>query len=202
MSAPLKMCLGCAGLAGVSGAGYLGWRSLPTKESLKSKYQLAVKGFFDDTTTINKKLEALKEESSQPKHPDLQIAKQKKKDKKADEAKSAFEKGCKSIHEESIDSLYFDDFKNYCSFNNGDKIETGKGLVDKDTDFDSSWDGFKQKGEGDLQEGFQDIHKTKGQNVDATWKGKMLTECKRLSTEIFKGEIPNFKEFCTKTAGG
>nr|WP_014272315.1 hypothetical protein [Mycoplasma haemocanis] len=202
MTVPWKICLGCVSVAGVSCAGYFGLKSLNTKESFKDKYELSVKSFFDDTATVNRKLESLKKEASHPKHPDLQNAKQKKKDQKEDEAKFAFKKGCKLIHSEPIGSPYFDDFKNYCSFNNGDKIESGKTLVDKNTDFDGHWNSFNQKAVKDLQEGFLDIHKTKSQNVDNAWKGKMLGECKRLSTEIFSGEIPNFKEFCTKAVGG
>ncbi|AEG72739.1 hypothetical protein MHF_0463 [Mycoplasma haemofelis Ohio2] len=198
MSLPMKMCLGCAGAAGVSGAGYLGYKLLPQKETFKSKYSLAVDGFLSNRTIIDKKLGILKEADSNPKNEDLKIAKQKKKDSRDEEARTAFEKGCKAIHEEPTDSQYLDDFKKYCSFNNGDKIVSGKSLVSEKANFDNHWNSFNGKTLDGLQKGFVEIHKSKKDAADDSWKEKMLGECKRLSDEIFEGEIPNFNDYCTK----
>ncbi|CBY92981.1 hypothetical protein HF1_09730 [Mycoplasma haemofelis str. Langford 1] len=198
MSLLPKLGLGFAGLAGASGAGYLGWKHISNdpKESFKSKYSLAVDGFLNDDATLTKKLTSLNGDAATPKHPDLLEAKKHKTANKDADAKASLKKGCSEIHNKPIDSEFFDDFKNYCSFNNGDKIEASKSVVTDNGDFTNKKDAFNGKSADQLQKGFKDIEKPT--SSDTTWQAAMLSECKKLASEIFEGEIPNFKEFCTK----
>ncbi|AEG72652.1 hypothetical protein MHF_0376 [Mycoplasma haemofelis Ohio2] len=198
MTLPSKIGLGFAGVAGASGAGYFGSQLVmgEPKETFKSKYADAVKGFLDSSTTLNKKLDVLGKSTSDPKHTELIAAKNHKKGTKDKEATESLKRGCSDIHNKPIDSGFLEDFKNYCSFNNEDKIESGKSLVSANTDLEGKWSVFSQKSAQDLHEGFKAI--SKSSSADENWKGKMLSECKKLAVEIFQGEIPNFKEFCTK----
>ncbi|CBY93001.1 hypothetical protein HF1_09930 [Mycoplasma haemofelis str. Langford 1] len=200
MSLIPKLGLGFAGLAGVSGAGYLGFRKLSQepKESFKTKYSLAVKGFLSDDAALGKKLEALGNDSSSPKHPDLISAKTHKKAGKAEDAKTALKKGCADIHDKPIDSGFLDDFRNYCSFNNGDKLGSNKTLVASDADLANKKEAFKNKGADQLQKGFKNIGKPAEASSDTSWQKAVFSECTKLSTEIFEGEISNFMEFCSK----
>ncbi|AEW45660.1 hypothetical protein MHC_04010 [Mycoplasma haemocanis str. Illinois] len=200
MSLLLKAGLGFVGLAGVSGAGYLGLRkfSEAPKESFKSKYSLAINGFLSNDATLDKKLTALSVDSTNPRHLDLLNAKKHKKDNKDADAKESLKKGCLDIHNKALDSGFFEDFKNFCSFNNGDKIDASKSVVTENGDFTNKKDTFNGKTSDQLQKGFKEIAKPSGTSPDTKWQEAMLSECKRLALEIFEGEIPNFKEFCTK----
>ncbi|AEW45679.1 hypothetical protein MHC_04115 [Mycoplasma haemocanis str. Illinois] len=200
MSIIPKLGLGFVGIVGVSGAGYLGFRnfSSKSKESFKSKYNLAIKGFLSDDSILGKKLDALSGDSSSPKHPDLIAAKTHKKSSKVEDAKAALKRGCSDIHDKTIDSDFFDDFRNYCSFNNGDKLGSNKTLVAEEGDLSGKKDTFKNKSLEKLQKGFKNISKPSDSGADTEWQKAMLSECKKLSTEIFEGEISNFVEFCTK----
>ncbi|AEG73315.1 hypothetical protein MHF_1065 [Mycoplasma haemofelis Ohio2] len=200
MSPLSKVGLGFAGLTGVSGAGYLGFQQLAKdpKESFKSKYALAVKDFLSNDATLTKKLNSLGGDSSSPKHPDLVNAKKLKGESKVTDATASLKKGCEDIHNKPIDSGFFEDFKNYCSFNNEDKIEGNKTFVAASGDVASKQQAFSNKNLDQLQKGFTGIAKPAGSPADTNWQNSMLTECKKLATEIFEGEIPNFKEFCVK----
>ncbi|CBY92521.1 hypothetical protein HF1_05130 [Mycoplasma haemofelis str. Langford 1] len=200
MSVLPKAGLGFAGLAGASGLGYLGVKQFSSepKETFKSKYALAVKGFLNDDKVLGKKVDALNQSSASPKHTDLLEAQKQKKASNDAGAKEALKRGCSDIHDKAIESDFLEDFKNYCSFNNEDKIETGKTLVADKNDFTNHLNSFKGKKVEELQAGFKSIKKPSEDSSDETWKEAMLGECKRLSKEIFEGEIPNFKEFCAK----
>ncbi|AEG73348.1 hypothetical protein HF1_10110 [Mycoplasma haemofelis str. Langford 1] len=198
-----KVGLGFAGLAGVSGAGYLGLRNLSSesKESFKTKYALAVKDFLSDDTILGKKLTSLSASgASTPKHKDLVSAQEHKKANRENEAKTALKRGCSDIHDKPVDSDFFEDFKNYCSFNNGDKLEQGKTVVSANGDFTSKWTSFNGKSSDELQKGFKTINKPTDGASNTTWQATMLAECKKLSLEIFEGTISNFVEFCSKQA--
>ncbi|AEW45154.1 hypothetical protein MHC_01440 [Mycoplasma haemocanis str. Illinois] len=201
MTLPAKIGLGCVGVVGISGVGYLGSNLIKNepRETFKSKYSVAIKGFLDNSTTLNKKLEALEKSSTDPKHPELIAAKNHKKGSKNKEAEESLKRGCKDIHNKPVDNGFLEDFKNYCSFNNEDKIETGKSLVASNSDLGNKWSSFNQKTVKDLHEEFKDINKPANGSADEAWKGSMLSKCKKLAAEIFKGEISNFKEFCIKS---
>ncbi|AEG73346.1 hypothetical protein HF1_10090 [Mycoplasma haemofelis str. Langford 1] len=200
MSKTLALSLGTLGAGGFGAAGVYYFKNTPEspKETFRTKYSKALIG--EDDSIWDSKLSALESSSSNPKNRNLIQAKSEKNGGKKDEAKASLKRGCHEIYSNPVNgSDDFSDFKNFCSFNNKDKIASGHQLVDGEGDFTTHWDTFNSAGKDTLYGGFKEIHDSKGNSADAEgWKGKMLKECKKISEDIFEGEITDFTRFCTK----
>ncbi|AEG72642.1 hypothetical protein MHF_0363 [Mycoplasma haemofelis Ohio2] len=202
MSLPAKLGLGFAGVAGASGAGYLGSKLIKgeSKETFRTKYSKAIIDTTKDSDTWSKKLTALADTNSSPKNSKLVQAKQAKTTNSGSNDTSLLRQGCEEIYSKEIGNDHdLQDFKNFCSFNNEDKIASGKELIKSKEDFSSHWDSFKGSNKESLYGGFKQVFEQKGNNAtDNDWQQKMWDECKKIASDIFFEEIPNFTSFCTK----
>ncbi|AEG72839.1 hypothetical protein MHF_0567 [Mycoplasma haemofelis Ohio2] len=204
MSKSLALSLGTLGVggAGLGAAGLHYWKNTPTspKVTFSVKYSKALLNDETGDDIWTSKLTALALETSNPKNPHLIRAKEEHKSNEKDRAKVSLKQGCQAIYSKSVDSRDdFDDFKNFCSLNNKDKISKGKSLVSAAGDFDTHWSTFSGAKRDDLYGGFKEIHDGKGSEAtDNNWKDKMLKECGKISEDIFDGEIVDFTKFCTK----
>ncbi|CBY92979.1 hypothetical protein HF1_09710 [Mycoplasma haemofelis str. Langford 1] len=211
MSKSLALSLGTLGVggAGIGAAGAHLLKKTPEapKVTFRDKYSKALLDTKSDDAIWTTKLNSLAGSSSTPKNAHLVKAKSEKGTKEND-AKDSLKKGCEEIYSKPADSKDdFQDFKSFCSFNNGDKIASGKVLVSADTDLDTHWSAFNSSSRDNLYEGFKAIFDAKGSSASANnWKSAMLGKCKEIATDIFEGSIPNFDTFCTKSgtsgAGG
>ncbi|AEW45145.1 hypothetical protein MHC_01395 [Mycoplasma haemocanis str. Illinois] len=203
MSLPTKIGLVVAGVAGISGAGYLGSKFIKTesKETFRTKYSKAIIDTTKYEDTWGKKLTALAETNSSPKHSKLIRAKQEKTANSGADT-SLLKQACEDIYSKEIgNDNDLQDFKNFCSFNNEDKIASGKELIKNKADFSSYWDEFKSSNKESLYRGFKSVFEQKGSNAtEKDWQQKMLDECKNIASDIFSEEISNFTSFCTKSS--
>ncbi|AEG72834.1 hypothetical protein MHF_0562 [Mycoplasma haemofelis Ohio2] len=198
MSKSLALSLGTLGVGGV-GLGAAGIHHFRKGDSasevtFRTKYSKALISESDDATWTAK-LGVLEKSSLTPKNAHLVKAKGEK-----DKGKLALKEGCMEIYSRPVDSVDdFNDFKNFCSFNNGDKIADGKELANAESDFSSHWEAFNKISKEDLHFALREAYDIKGNSADASgWKAKMLEKCKEISSDIFDGSISNFDTFCVK----
>ncbi|AEG73313.1 hypothetical protein MHF_1063 [Mycoplasma haemofelis Ohio2] len=206
MGKSLALTLGTLGVggAGIGAAGAHLLKKTPEapKVTFRDKYSKALLSDDINDAIWTTKLTALSDSASNPKHPDLVKAKSdKKQGNKEKEAKDALKKGCYEIYSRSVEGQDdFSDFKNFCSLNNGDKIDSGKVLVDADGDFTSHWSTFNAANRDSLYKGFREAYDSKGSSEsEGQWKSKMLQKCKEIAKDIFDDPISDFNTYCTKT---
>ncbi|AEG72732.1 hypothetical protein MHF_0456 [Mycoplasma haemofelis Ohio2] len=192
MEVPTKLLLGLGGAsaAGIgSAAGYMHFFPSESKETFKSKYELAL--IQDNENSIwTKKLSTLN--SGTPKHPSLISAKNKNNT-------DSLKKACQSLYNSTFSQDLMSDFKNFCSKNYSDTIGDKK-PIETATDIKTQWADFKAKNNDTLGGKLLDVHisKKSSDNEPNDWKDQVLTACKSITSSIFEGEIKGYLDICTK----
>ncbi|AEG73175.1 hypothetical protein HF1_08380 [Mycoplasma haemofelis str. Langford 1] len=212
-----KLLLPLAGLGGAGAAGLGSYMLLKDKEegnttkqeaTFRDKYSQAI--LNNESSLWTSKFTILKD-GGQPKHPKLQQAKTKFTVKSDDsDAQSLHKDGCKEIYDSKVEeSIYFQDFKKYCSKNVGDGVTEAWITVDKKDS--SKWDpklnklkNHNEANQGALDDVLKSLREKLTSGSQSTWdegkRGELKQWCDGVKSEIFMGDadikFANSKLYC------
>ncbi|OAL09813.1 hypothetical protein A6V39_05140 [Candidatus Mycoplasma haematobovis] len=182
MSKFLPIVAGATGTAIIAGGG--GYLLSTQNTKIRDTFKEALINLDTETDLVNEKLEKLKENSSDPKHPKLKEAKTKESSKKGDGLKD-FKSACQEIYDSSFtnkNSDTFKDFQSFCARTIKDRI-TKTGWATNNAKWKDRFNKLKVDATKPSSDSLKQIA-----TKDSATGDELKNWCETKANEVFEGE--------------